>query len=105
GTRSVSTGGTCVASSSGGAAAAGVGPAVEADVSTPPPMTPAAIPAAPPASDRKRGRRMGFLLIGIGIHGTEPTHTRLRRLCDRSVKLGVRQAARKGKRAAWHSQT
>jgi hypothetical protein len=28
-------------------------------------MTPATIPAAPPASDRMPGRRMGFLLVGI----------------------------------------
>ena len=30
-----------------------------------PAMTPAAIPAAPPTSDRKDGRRMGLLLVGI----------------------------------------
>jgi hypothetical protein len=39
--------------------------AAETEVSAIPPMTPATIPAAPPASDRMPGRRMGFLLVGI----------------------------------------
>jgi hypothetical protein len=45
-------------------------------------MTPAAIPAAPPASDRIDGRRMGLLLVGI-----DPTvRGQLGRLCDVSAR-------------------